>query len=254
MTENLPIQNPPLADQVYDIILKSILQGEYQPGSRLPSENELADLYQVSRPTIRTAFSRLGELGFVIKKRGVGTFVSNTPSIANPLYQSIDVMKRISTRGYEPRFKQLGAQIISADKTLAKKLNIAVKSKVFNVQKIFFADNDPIIYFENYIPDWVYENHFSDEEILKPGTTEPFFKFFAQQCHQEVKFLTSVLHPILIKDRELPQEFSSLDPLTPILEVEDLGYSMDNSILFLSREFLIKDASYFYVIRQVGKI
>ena len=99
MTENLPVQNPPLADQVYDIILKSILSGEFIPGSRLPSENELADLYKVSRPTIRTAFSRLGELGYVIKKRGIGTFVSNTPSIANPLYQSIDVMDRISTQG-----------------------------------------------------------------------------------------------------------------------------------------------------------
>jgi DNA-binding GntR family transcriptional regulator len=254
MTENLPVQNPPLADQVYDIILKSILSGEFQPGSKLPSENELAELYQVSRPTIRTAFSRLGELGYVIKKRGVGTFVSNTPSIANPLYLSIDVMERISTRGFEPGFKQLGAQIIEANQDLAQKLDVAPGSRVLNVQKLFTADNDPIIYFENFIPELVYQDHISADKILAPGTTEPFFQFFANQCRQEVKFLTSIIHPELITNCQLPSNFDHLDPLTPVLAVEDLGYSNDNTVLFLSKEHLINDASYFYVIRHVGKI
>ena len=254
MTKNLPVQNPPLADQVYDIILKSILSGEFQQGSKLPSENELAELYQVSRPTIRTAFSRLGELGYVIKKRGVGTFVSNTPSIANPLYQSIDVMERISARGYKPGFKQLRSQIISADGILAEKLDVAAGSKVLNVQKIFTADEEPIIHFENFIPEGVYQDHYSDEEIIKPGVTEPFFKFFAHHCNQEVKFLTSVIHPVLIADCNLPAEFNNLDPSSPILSVEDLGYSTENSVLFMSKELLFRDAGHFHVIRQVGKI
>ena len=253
MTENLPVQNPPLADQVYDIILKSILNGEYKSGSRLPSENELADLYKVSRPTIRTAFSRLGELGYVIKKRGVGTFVSNAPSIANPLYQSIDVMDRISTQGYEPGFKQLGSEIITADLKLAEKLDIGVGSKLLHVQKLFTADDEPIIYFENFIPGWVFEEHITDEEILKPGVTEPFFEFFARHCSQEVKFLTSIIRPEVVEDCNLPEEFNIFPPHTPVLSVEDLGYSLDNAVLFMSKEHLFKDASNFYVIRQVGK-
>ena len=254
MNENLPIQNPPLADQVYDIILKSILNGEYKPGSRLPSENELADLYRVSRPTIRTAFSRLGELGYVIKKRGVGTFVSNAPSIANPLYQSVDVMNRISTQGYEPGFKQLGAKIITADENLADKLDIDPGSSVLHVQKIFTADDEPIIYFENYIPSWVYQDDIDDEEILKAGATEPFFKFFSQKCGQEVKFLTSIIRPDLVENHTLPTEFENLPPHTPVLFVEDLGYSTENAVLFMSKEHLFKDASNFYVVRQVGMI
>ena len=254
MTENLPIQNPPLADQVYDIILKSILSGEYKPGSRLPSENELADLYKVSRPTIRTAFSRLGELGYVIKKRGVGTFVSNTPSIANPLYQSIDVMDRISTQGYEPGFKQLGAEIITADEELTQKLDVAVDSKIVHIQKLFTADGEPIIFFENFIPAWVYQDYFSQAEILKPGITEPFFEFFAQQCKQEVKLLTSVINPDLVENCDLPEDFNGIPPHTPVLSVVDLGYSVNNEVLFVSNELLFKDASNFYVIRQVGKV
>lgn len=254
MIENLPTINPPLADQVYDIILKSILSGEYQPGSRLPSENELADLYQVSRPTIRTAFSRLGELGYVIKKRGVGTFVSNTPSIANPLYLSIDVMERISTRGFKPGFKQQSAQTIPTDETLSEKLDVPIGSTVLHVQKIFTADGEPIIYFENFIPEWVYQSCLSEKTVLAPGATEPFFQFFANQCKHEVKFLSSIIHPVLLKDCVLPPDFDAYDPVTPVLAVEDLGFGNDNSLIFLSTEYLFKDASYFYVIRHIGSI
>jgi GntR family transcriptional regulator len=254
MTENLPVQNPPLADQVYDIILKSILSGEYKGGSKLPSENELADLYNVSRPTIRTAFSRLGELGYVIRKRGVGTFVSNTPSIANPLYQSIDVMDRISTQGFKPGFKQLGAEIITADQELAEKLDVAADSKLVHIQKLFTADEEPIIFFENFIPAWVYQDHFSNEEILQPGITEPFFEFFAHHCKQEVNLLNSVIHPDLVENCDLPREFNDLAPHTPVLSVIDLGYSTNNEVLFVSHELLFKDASNFYVVRPVGRV
>ncbi len=252
MTENLPIQNPPLADQVYDIILNSILNGEFTPGSKLPSENELADLYKVSRPTIRTAFSRLGELGYVIKKRGIGTFVSNTPSIVNPLYLSYDVMERISTRGHTPGFKQLSAQIISADKDISDKLDINNGSNVLHIQKMFTADADPIIYFENYIPEWIYQKCLSDTDVMEPGATEPFFQFFAHTCQQEVKFLTSIIHPALLRDCHLPDEFTGYDPSMAVLVVEDIGFSSDNSKLFLSKEHLFKDAGYFHVIRHVA--
>lgn len=254
MVENLPVQNPPLADQVYEIILKSILSGEYQPGNRLPSENELADLYQVSRPTIRTAFSRLGELGYVIRKRGVGTFVTNSPDLVNPLYLSFDVEERISSRGYKPGFKQLSAKIIPADKTLVEQLDIPLESPVLNVHKLFTADEEPIIYFENFIPEWVYKSCLSEDQVLEPGVTEPFFQFFAHECKSEIKFLASVIHPMILKDCGLPADFDVYDPVTAVLYVEDIGYSNDNAAIFLSKEYLFKDASNFYVIRQVGTI
>jgi hypothetical protein len=41
-------------------------------------------------------------LGYVIKKRGVGTFVTKSPNLVNPLYLSYNVIDRISTGGFEP--------------------------------------------------------------------------------------------------------------------------------------------------------
>jgi DNA-binding GntR family transcriptional regulator len=254
MTDNLPVQNPPLADQVYEIILKNILEGEYSPGSQLPSENQLAERYQVSRPTIRTAFSRLVELGYVVKKQGVGTFVTNSPNLVNPLYLSYNVMDRITSRGFDPGFKQISAQIIPANPEIAEKLRVPPDSPILNVHKLFTADGNPIIYFENSIPEWVYSSCLSEDEVLMPGTTEPFFQFFAERCKAEVKFLTSIIHPEILKECTLPDDFKVYSPQTTVLRVEDVGYSAENRQVFLSQEYLLGEASYFHVIRHVGNI
>jgi DNA-binding GntR family transcriptional regulator len=254
MTEKYPLQNTPLADQVYEILFNGILNGEYPPGSKLPSENELAERFQVSRPTIRTAFTRLGELGYVYKKHGVGTFVSNTPDITNPLYMSRDIQERIKYRGFKPGFKQLTAEVIPATQYVSERLNVQVESPILNVKKIFTADDEPIIHFENFIPQWIYQDRLSEKDVLAPGATEPFFQFFAKQCGHEVKYLTSIIHPTLLKNCELPPELEVCDPECPVLAVEDIGHNTNNSVIFMSKEHLLKDASYFYVVRHVGKI
>ena len=254
MTDNIPVQNIPLADQVFEIILRGILDREYSPGSQLPSENELVEKYKVSRPTIRTAFARLGELGYIVKKRGVGTFVSNSPGLLNPLFLSYNIMDRISSRGFSPGFKQQIARKINADEEIAKKLDISVGSPILNLHKLFTADDKPIIYFENFIPEWVYQGYLTEDEVLAPGRTQPFFKFFAQDCQKEIKFLTSVIHPCLMENCDLPKDFNIYGPTTALLTVEDIGYSNDSLQLFLTKEYLFEEAGYFHVVRQVGNI
>lgn len=59
--------------------------GSLQPGDRLPTEQELAAKFRVSRATIREALSALKVLGLVESKQGAGTCVTETPSPAHLL-------------------------------------------------------------------------------------------------------------------------------------------------------------------------
>ncbi|WP_421723596.1 FadR/GntR family transcriptional regulator [Bauldia sp.] len=70
-----------LEDGVYARLLDAIRLGQYSLGQKLPSENELAAEFGVSRPVIRLALSRLREDGLIVSRRGAGSFVSSgTPS------------------------------------------------------------------------------------------------------------------------------------------------------------------------------
>lgn len=63
----------PLYEQVAALILGRIRSGEWQ-GTRLPSEPDLAEFYQVNRDTVRKAARQLAAEGRVRVVRGKGTF------------------------------------------------------------------------------------------------------------------------------------------------------------------------------------
>lgn len=64
-----------LYQQIADDIERLILEGTFPPEGRLPSEQELADRYGVSRNVIREALKSLKELGLVVIRTGSGTYV-----------------------------------------------------------------------------------------------------------------------------------------------------------------------------------
>src|SRR5215218_8715368 len=68
-------RNIPLYHQVFLVLQDWIGEGRYTPDEPLPSEEQLARLFGVSRVTIRGAMETLDALGLVERRQGVGTFV-----------------------------------------------------------------------------------------------------------------------------------------------------------------------------------
>jgi GntR family transcriptional regulator, transcriptional repressor for pyruvate dehydrogenase complex len=64
-----------VADQVYDQLKGNIVQGVWQPGEKIPSENQLVSLFGVSRASIRMAIQKMTTLGLLESKVGDGTYV-----------------------------------------------------------------------------------------------------------------------------------------------------------------------------------
>lgn len=69
-----------VADTVTDALRRAICAGEYRPGDRLPSENQLCAQFGVSRVSVRAALARLSTLGLVESRQGEGTFVCRAPA------------------------------------------------------------------------------------------------------------------------------------------------------------------------------
>ena len=67
----------PLYHQVVAEIRRRVTSGQWQPGSRVSSERELADLLGVSRITVRHAMRLAVAEGLLRQRPGVGTFVDD---------------------------------------------------------------------------------------------------------------------------------------------------------------------------------
>ncbi len=67
-----------LTSQVFEQLKDQIITGKWKPGFKIPSENKLTEILNVSRITIREALQALVVLDLLEKKRGQGTFVKNS--------------------------------------------------------------------------------------------------------------------------------------------------------------------------------
>jgi GntR family transcriptional regulator len=65
----------PLREQIAAVLAARIADGTYQPRRRVPSEADLVEEFDVSRPTVRAAIALLVERGLVVTVRGKGTYV-----------------------------------------------------------------------------------------------------------------------------------------------------------------------------------
>jgi len=57
-------------------IREQIAAGTYKMGDRLPSENELSEEFNFSRQTVRQALGILEREGYLVRRRGSGTYVA----------------------------------------------------------------------------------------------------------------------------------------------------------------------------------
>ena len=85
-----------LTDQIAAVLHERVLSGDLVAGVRLPSEQQLAEAFEVSRSVVREAMARLKVSGLITTKQGIGVFVSegqHTPSLDAG---QLDASKRVS--------------------------------------------------------------------------------------------------------------------------------------------------------------
>jgi len=75
-----PVRRDRIRDQVFEQLKDQVFKGSWQPGSKIPSENELAALLGVSRVSIREGLQKLVTLGVLDTRHGEGTYVKEFSS------------------------------------------------------------------------------------------------------------------------------------------------------------------------------
>jgi len=149
INKNIPI---PAYYQLIEIIREKIETDEFKIGQKIPSENKLSELYQISRMTVRQAIKELVGEGLLYREKGRGTFVCK-PKINYGFIQKLTTLyDDMLEKGYTMRTKILKQEIKPASKAIAKKLNIEENEKIIYILRVRYIENEPIVSVINYIP------------------------------------------------------------------------------------------------------
>ncbi len=79
-----PIRREPVATQVARQLVEVILSGQIEPGTRMPSERQLAESFGVGRSAMREALKALSLIGLVEVRQGDGTYLRRADSALLP--------------------------------------------------------------------------------------------------------------------------------------------------------------------------
>lgn len=107
-------------------------------GSILPTELDLAEMFEVSRMTARQAFQRLAQQGLIERRRGAGSFV-----LPPPLHREESVLHSFTqdmiARGLTPSSKLLRAEVGTAPDAAAT-LGLSPTAWVVMIERVRYAD------------------------------------------------------------------------------------------------------------------
>ena len=137
----------PLPVQLADQVRQRISDGDWEPGHRLPSEQQLADEYGVSRATVRSALRRLAESGLLRVRQGAGTFVtSHRDGIRTGLQDLRSTSRIIAEQGYTCQVVYRLREHRQATEDEVRRLDSTGPLRVIALQRSFLADGEVVAF------------------------------------------------------------------------------------------------------------
>jgi GntR family histidine utilization transcriptional repressor len=135
-------RNPPLHETIRRALEQQILSGDRPPGSRLPSETELAQQWDCARMTAGRALNALAQAGMVERRRRAGTLVARR-RIQETVLEIHDIAAEIRAQGRVYGFKRLERRERSADEECAERLAVEKGAPILAVLGVHLADGVP---------------------------------------------------------------------------------------------------------------
>ncbi len=138
----------PVYYQLADDIKRQIELGQLKDGDMISTEEQLGELYGISRMTVRHGLSLLAEAGLIETIKGKGTFVH--PPKLNQFM--IDLPNHAADRSEQYRYKLLEVKFAHDNHDYAQELGLAPNAKVILLKRILYQNNIPVAIENKYLP------------------------------------------------------------------------------------------------------
>lgn len=141
----------PIYLQLREVIRNKIEEGEYLPGTAIPSENELSEKYKINRMTVRNAIDVLVKEGTLIRVAGKGVFV-----VGKRVERDLEVLNGftqvMTEKKIKPSIKVLNKLVRKAGEKYALIFNINPDDEIYYIKRLCLAGGEPISIEEICIP------------------------------------------------------------------------------------------------------
>jgi GntR family transcriptional regulator len=122
---------------------------QYSKGKLLPNEIELAKHLAISRTTLRLAINKLVYEGLLVRKKGVGTKVSNN-TVSSKSVNWLSFSQEMAARKIPIKNFELKLKWVKPDESLANFFEIRGDKKVLRMERLRGQPEGPFVYFVSF--------------------------------------------------------------------------------------------------------
>ena len=245
-------QRVPLAGQLIQELATDISSGNIiDEDGRLPSEADLRQRYGVSRATVREALAKLETAGVLVRRHGIGTFITqfihhNPQTIWGWLDEAPAFADLIQQSGHTADCRVLAVEQRTAGENSVY-FNISSEEPIVYIEKLFLADDQPVIYSETRLPFALIAHDAEAAALATAVYQKTIFEIMQIHGRHAVHHQTSEIQAITAEGKLA--EVLNCDLGAPLLVVEELGYSAAQAVLFYAVHYFRGDRISFRQIR-----
>lgn len=214
--------NEPKYKKIEKYLKDLIKDKKLKEGDLLPSENQLCEMFGVTRMTVRAALSNMVAEGYIAKKKGIGSVV-----IAEKIYDNISRVsgfaKEMAFRGVRVSTIVNKFNVMEADELIASKLNISIRDNVWQIGRTRLANGERVSYMETYMPVKMFSS------LNKKHCEESLYQYIEEDTGHKITTSERSVEAI-IASKDLKKIFK-LDSDAPILHIEQIS-RLNNNIIF----------------------
>lgn len=154
LADSMRIVREPMYQQVNDLLRGLLRTAEFTEGKQFLTERQIAERFQVSRPTANKVLAGMVSEGLLEFRKGIGTFVC----LARLGYDTrtlVSFTDKVKEAGKKPGTRVLQFQKVSAadvDTEVSRKLQVDKDQRLFAITRLRLADGVPVILEKRWVP------------------------------------------------------------------------------------------------------
>lgn len=208
---------------IYRDIAEKIRENQIKKNTRLPSEFELMEIYEVSRETVRKALNLLAQNGYIQKIRGKGSIVLEMNKIDFPVSGLVSFKELAKSMGKRHKTTVQYFNLENPDFNMMNNLNLKPSDEIWAVKRIREIDGEKVILDKDYI------NRNFIEHLTEEICSNSIYEYIEKDLGLTISFAKK---EITVKEpSEEDYELLDLEGFHNIVVVKNFVH-LDNASLF----------------------
>ncbi|WP_099361400.1 trehalose operon repressor [Fredinandcohnia onubensis] len=208
---------------IYSDLVEEIKNGNIKANSLLPSENELKEVYNTSRETIRKALNLLSQNGYIQKMKGKGSIVIDVNKFDFPVSGLVSFRELSEKMGEKPITNVHELTVGKPDTFIKQQLQLSSKDQVWKIIRTREMGGEKIILDKDFI------SRKYVPELTKEICEESIYAYLENELKITISFAKKEITVVEPTDED--RERLDLDGFHNVVVIKNYVY-LDNASLF----------------------